>query len=432
MRLSGSWRARSAASALLFGVAGACAVGPAAPEPVAAPQPPQASLYSTSGNAALDAWRDAFHVRAVAEGFSADLVRSVLADVKPLEIYLPSTPSAARAGLQDQAEFSKPIWDYVDDVVSETRKSRGIAQTRRNAGLLEAIEARYGVDGESVAAIWGVETSYGGYIGDFDGPETFANMAAEGRRRAFAEGELLAILKILEGGYAARDDLIAGWAGAMGQTQFIPSTYLAHAVDWTGDGRRDVWTSEGDALASAANYLSVSGYAKDQPWSIEVIAASGFDYSLADGQRRTIAEWRAAGLAPLRTNQFETGGADSAELWLPAGALGPKLLMFDNFDVFKVYNRSDSYALAVGLLSDVLAGRPGLATPWPRDAELLSLDDVRILQARLNDMGYNAGPVDGIAGRGTRRALQRFQKDNGLLADGFPTRAALDAVMSGA
>ena len=195
-----------------------------------------------------------------------------------------------------------------------------------------------------------METNYGTFPLNFDAAETLANMAVEGRRRSYAEGELISLMKLLERGDVQRGDLLSGWAGAMGQTQFMPSTYLAYAVDFNADGEKDVWDNKGDALGSAANYLSVSGYNHDQPWGIEVMTHEGFDFSMADGQDRRMSTWIQAGLHPMNSQTFETGGADYAELWLPAGATGPKYLLFANFDVFKTYNRADSYALAVGLL----------------------------------------------------------------------------------
>ncbi|MEO0982727.1 MAG: lytic murein transglycosylase [Pseudomonadota bacterium] len=422
-------RARLAVSAAIVSLAAACAAGPSQPveaEPVAGA--PAASLYASSGHAAMDAWREAFHRRAVADGRDEAIVRALLTDIEPLSLYLGA--QTARTGVADQAEFAKPIWEYLDSAVSDTRRENGVARLNADLALMNAIEARYGVDKSVVAAIWGMETSYGSYIGDFDAAETLANMAVEGRRRAFAETELLSLIRIVERGDATPPELKSGWAGAMGQTQFMPSTYLVHAVDWESDGRRDVWSSRADALASAANYLSASGYRPGQPWGIEVITPTGFDFSVADGQERRLSTWEALGLFPLRGGGFEAGGADYAELWLPAGATGPKYLLFENFNVFKTYNRSDSYALAVGLLADAVAGKPGPATPWPTDAELLTVSDIEVLQARLNAMGYDAGAVDGIAGRGTRRALQRFQKDHGVVADGFPTRGALDVVIA--
>jgi len=239
-------------------------------------------------------------------------------------------------------------------------------------------------------------------------------------------------MKIVENGYARREQLGSVWAGAMGQTQFMPSTYLSHAQDYDGDGIADVWSYAPDALASAAHYLSASGYQLGEPWGIEVLAPSGFDWSYADGNDRRMSTWRSLGLSPIRGGRFGVEEGEYAELWLPAGATGPKYLLFKNFDVFKTYNNANSYALAVGLLADGIRGQRGPVAVWPTDIPRLSTQEVMTLQQTLNALGYSAGPVDGIAGSGTRKALQDFQKDRGMVADGYASRPALDAVLAAA
>ncbi len=387
--------------------------------------------YVSSGHAGMDSWRSDFSSRAMAAGRERAAIEAILSGISPLERYLGSNVRIAGTGVGDQAEFAKPIWDYLRTAVSNTRKATGASRLSDEQALFDQLEARYGVDREVLAAIWGMETNFGSYIGNFDAANTLANMAVEGRRRSFAEGELLALMKMLERGEAERDDLVSGWAGAMGQTQFMPSTYLAHAQDFDGDGKKDVWASRADALASAANYLSHSGYVMNQPWGIEVLVPEGFDYSLANGQDRRMETWTSAGISPIRGGAFQTGGANYAQMWLPAGATGPKFLLFKNFDVFKTYNRADSYALAVGLLSDGVKGQDGPVASWPTDLRPLSKANIMKMQAALNARGYDAGPVDGIAGRRTKGALQRFQKDQGLLADGYPTLEMLDLLGTG-
>lgn len=253
-------------------------------------------------------------------------------------------------------------------------------------------------------------------------------MAVEGRRKSLAERELFSLMKILEQGDADRDDLIAGWAGAMGHTQFMPSTFIAYAEDFDGDGKKDIWENEADALASTANYLAHSGYTLNQPWGIEVLARTGFDFGLADGNERRIETWASAGLVPARGGAFETGGANYAELWLPAGAEGPKYLLFNNFKAFKTYNNADSYAFAVGLSGEAMGGQRGPVASWPTHLTPLTVGEIKILQAALNAQGFDAGGVDGIPGRKTKGALQAFQKSRGLVADGYPTKQALALV----
>ncbi|MEO0466857.1 MAG: lytic murein transglycosylase [Pseudomonadota bacterium] len=436
---------RVAALAGIAAVLGACAAGPYTPPAsptngttgeVPAPSGPAVNPlapYESSGHAAMDAWRVSFAGRASAAGRDGAAIRSILEGIEPLDLYLSTNVGIASTGVSDQAEFAKPIWEYLRTAVSSARRTRGAEALVDNAALLTQLETEYGVDRETLVAIWGMETNYGSYIGTFDAGNTLANMAVEGRRRAFAEGELMALMKLLERDEVVRDELISGWAGAMGQTQFMPSTFLAHGRDGDGDGRKDVWESRADALASAANYLSISGFESGEPWGLEVTLPADFDYALADGQDRRLSSWQGLGV------DFVDGARGSAvtsgkfgELWVPAGHTGPKFLLFKNFNVFKTYNRADSYALAVGLLGDAAAGRPGLSTGWPTHLQPLSVFQIRQLQAALNDLGFDAGPVDGIAGRGTKGALRQFQDANGFIADGFPTTEMLSYVLAAA
>lgn len=427
-----------AALGLIAACAGTPQVGgvhepaPSSPEP--APSEPVTTgikPFVTSGNRDMDRWRADFAERAIAQGRDEEIVYATLRKIRPLELYLGADVSIAKTGVADQAEFAKPIWKYVSDTVTTGRKTRGAERLQELSTVFDAIEDEYGVNREALTAIWAMETNLGSYIGTFDAPNTLANMAVEGRRQTFAERELIAIMKMIERGNVNRDDLISGWAGAMGQTQFMPSTFLAYAVDFDKDGKKDLWKSVPDALASAANYLKSSGYRKDEPWGIEVIAPTDFDWSLADGQDRRISTWRGRGITPMTSNDFGAADSTYAELWLPAGATGPKYLLLKNFDVYRTYNRSDSYAFAVGLLTDGVGGQSGPVTPWPTDLQLLSKQQIQTLQAELNRRGFNAGPVDGIAGRGTKGALRKFQKARGIVpADGFPSRTALDQVLN--
>lgn len=401
-------------------------------EPVRA-IPASLPSFATSGHPRLDTWRDDFTARAIASGRDPAIIVLLLEGVRPLRAYLPpegpseNTESAAA----NQAEFAKPIWDYVASAVSSSRRTNGAGHIQRLDRLLDELELNFAVDREAIVAIWAMETNFGGYIGDFDAAETLANMAAEGRRRRLAEGELYALMTIVERGEAARDELISGWAGAMGQTQFMPSVFLTRAVDWDGDGRKDLWNSTADALASAANYLSLAGYSKGDPWGVEIRVPVAFDFSLADGQHRSADAWMEFGLSSLSGGAIDIRPGLNGRLWLPAGAQGPKYLIFSNFDVFLNYNRANAYALSVGLLADAYAGRPGVQTRWPTDLARLNKEEIRQMQAALNERGYSAGPVDGIAGTGTRSALQAFQRDTGLIADGYPTREVLAYVLSG-
>ncbi|WP_233355240.1 lytic murein transglycosylase [Hirschia maritima] len=401
-------------------------VPPTSPAPDPSPNADvKVPVFISSGNAKFDSWRTKFAQRAANAGHNVGIVHSVLQSVVPIEVI------KAQAIGEDQAEFVKPIWDYVASATHPNRVSFGKKKLTETSGLFNTIEARYAPPREILTSIWGMETSYGRILGSSDAVRQLATLAYTGRRTKFGENQLLSTFKLIEQGIVTRDQLKkSSWAGAFGQTQFMPSTFLAHGRDGDGDGRKDVWNSQADALASAGNYLEASGWKRGQPWALEVSLPPNVNYGLADGTKRKVEIWQALGL------KIEGGRAANpnlkAELFLPAGSYGPAFLLFDNFYVIKAYNNADSYALSVGLLADKLAGRPELTKAWPTHIKMLSKSQIKEMQAALNSMGYKAGPVDGIAGRGTRGALQSFQKDRNLMADGFPTTQMLSAVKSAA
>ncbi|HVY88892.1 MAG TPA: lytic murein transglycosylase [Hyphomonadaceae bacterium] len=388
---------------------------------------PQAFNFKSSGDSTFDAWRTSFANKAASAGRKNSSIVAVLDGLTPIP------DNVQVASFDNQAEFVKPIWDYAKSAVSPSRITNGQAKMAANKDIFDGIEASYATPREIVAAIWGMETSYGAVIGDVDAPRALASQAAQNRRKDFNEGELMAVMQLIENGSATRDQFKkASWAGAVGQTQFMPSTLLSQGRDFDKDGKKDVWADAGDALASAANYMTNSGWKKGEPWAVEVKLPDNFDYSQGDGRKLTVAAWKAVGLAPATLPQIANNDGIQAELFLPAGSYGPAFLLFDNFNVIKKYNNADSYALAVGLLADRLAGRPDLSRPWPTNITMLTQDQAKQLQTSLNKLGYSAGAVDGIIGRGTRGALQKFQKDKGLVADGFPTTDMLDKVVAAA
>ena len=253
----------------------------------------------------------------------------------------------------------------------------------------------------------------------------------EGRRTAYGRSQLIGALKIIQNGYADREQLKGSWAGAMGHTQFIPTTYLAYAIDHDGDGQRNIWSDLGDVFASTANYLSVSRYRADEPWGLEARLPSGFDYGLANASvRKPLAEWASLGVEAVRGDLLADQDPNlRGRLIVPAGAQGPAFVVFENFEAILKYNRSTAYALAVVLLSEEIAGRSGqVATLWPRDDRPLSLDERKKLQRALANQGYNPGPIDGIIGAGTRTALKKWQKNNGRPADGYASAKVLEAL----
>ncbi len=381
-------------------------------------------MSAQAGRGDFQAWLDGFRAEAAAAGVRADVMDDAFAGL---------SVNARVYELNDnQPEFSRAIWDYLDGAVSARRIADGRAKLAEHRDLLSLIEQAYGVDAEILVAIWGLETSYGAIMGDYDAIQALATLAFEGRRTGYGRSQLIGALKIIQNGYADRDDLKGSWAGAMGHTQFIPTTYLAYAVDHNGDGRRDIWRNMGDVFASTANYLSASGYRGNEAWGAEVSLPEGFDYALADRNvRKPVVEWAAMGVKQARgaslIGAYDPNGR--ARLILPAGSQGPAFLVFDNFGAILKYNRSTAYALAVALLSEAAAGSGGaIVAGWPRDDRPLSLSERKQLQAALTARGYDPGPVDGIVGAGTRAALRAWQQDNGLPADGYASAAVLRAM----
>ncbi|WP_188639469.1 lytic murein transglycosylase [Vreelandella lutescens] len=320
-----------------------------------------------------------------------------------------------------QPEFVRAIWQYLDSAVSSTRIANGQEKYAQHRETAQQMQQRYGVPAEIIVAIWGVESNYGSNFGDFSTLESLATLAYDGRRRDFARGELLAALRIIDQGDIAAEQMKGSWAGAMGHTQFIPSSFEAYAVDGDGDGRRDIWGSIPDVMASTANYLARAGWQAGQPWGAEVVLPAAFDYSQTD--RKSSAEWAAQGVRAVRG---ELPSFDSAAVIVPAGANGPAFIVGPNFRAILRYNNATSYALAVATLADAIAGREGISQSWPRDEAPLTRDDVRTLQQRLNDAGYSVGTADGIMGPNTQTGLRAFQRDQGLVPDGFATQSLLE------
>ncbi|WP_428407889.1 lytic murein transglycosylase [Hyphococcus sp.] len=372
----------------------------------------------------FDHWLKSFRAEAASAGISDSVLDEALTG-------LSINPRVYELN-DNQPEFARGVWDYLDSAVSATRINNGKTKYLENQRLFSLIEDAYGVDAEIIAAIWGLESSYGAIMGDYDAIQALATLAFEGRRTGYGRSQLIGALKIIQHGYATRSELKGSWAGAMGHTQFIPTTYLSYAIDHDGDGRRDIWSNLGDVFASTANYLSVSGYRANEPWGVEVRLPSGFDYSLADSDvKKAVVEWAAGGVEAIRgpglIERFDPNMR--GRLIIPAGARGPAFIVFDNFGAILKYNRSTSYALAVSLLSEEIAGRSGAVTAsWPRDDRPLTLEERKALQQALKDRGFDPGPVDGIIGAGTKRALRAWQQQAGLPADGYASAAVLEAL----
>ena len=319
-----------------------------------------------------------------------------------------------------QPEFTRTVWDYLDGALSTQRIARGQDKLLQLRLEVDTIAARYGVPTEVLVAIWGMESNYGSYVGDIPTIDALATLGFEGRREEWARGQLLAALKILQNRDIDRAQMIGSWAGAMGQTQFLPSNFLAYAVDADGDGRRDIWGSVADVMASTANFLARSGWQAGQPWGLEVRLPQGFDYARADADvQQPTAKWADEGVQSMDGTPLP--GLEGSSILLPAGARGPAFLVGPNFHTILRYNNSTSYALAVSLLAQRLAGGPAMQTPWPRDLQALSRSQLLALQTALNVRGFDSGTPDGTMGPATRRGVRRYQRSLGLPADGYPT-----------
>jgi lytic murein transglycosylase len=360
----------------------------------------------------FDRWIADFRATARAAGIGEATLREAFDQVR----YLPRVVELDRA----QPELTRAVWDYLDGTVSPQRIAAGQDKLLQVRSEADAAAARYGVPPAILVAIWGMESNYGGNFGSTPTIDALATLGFEGRRADWARSELLAALKILDKGDIARDGMIGSWAGAMGQTQFLPSSFLAYAVDADGDGRRDIWNSMADVMASAANFLARAGWQAGQPWGAEVRLPPGFDPARADmAIRQSSAQWAAEGLQGIDGRPLP----DFAEgaILLPAGARGPAFLVGPNFRAILRYNNSTSYALAVGLLSQRIAGGAGVQAPWPRDLVMLTRSQMMELQAALNERGFASGTPDGVMGPATREAVRRYQRSAGLPADGYPT-----------
>ncbi|MEM1353128.1 MAG: lytic murein transglycosylase [Pseudomonadota bacterium] len=371
----------------------------------------QVALEVAGSQAGFEAWVRAFRPRAMAAGIS------------------PQTLDAAFRGVRfdqdvirldrNQSEFSKTIWEYLGSAVSNRRVSNGRSALVKHGTALTAIERRYGVEKEVVVAVWGLETGYGGFRGANNVIQSTATLAYEGRRSEFFEAQLIAALQILEAGDTSPRNMIGSWAGAMGHTQFMPTSYLDRAVDFDGDGRRDIWSENPtDALASTAAYLKNAGWTKGQPWGVEVILPAGFDYTQADRKtKKTAGAWARQGVRDTAGRKVPNYGR--ASILLPAGARGAAFMIFDNFAAIERYNPADAYVIGVGHLSDRIGGAGPIRASWPVSDRALSFSERKELQQRLTRAGFDTNGVDGRVGPNTINAIRSYQISRGLLPDGY-------------
>ena len=361
--------------------------------------------------------------QADAQGISAQTFRAATTGIA----YDPKVLELSQA----QPEFKTPIWDYMAALVDEERVDDGKAAMRQHAQALASAEARYGVDRHTIAAVWGVESNFGKNLGKMPLVQSFATLiCANHRRKDFFKGELMATLKIIERGDIDPSRLTGSWAGAFGQTQFMPTTYQRLAVDGDGDGRRDLVDSVPDAVASTANFLRVAKWNNGQPWGYEVKVPRGFNAGAAGRKnKKAVAHW--ASLGVTRIDGRPLSGEGPVGILLPAGSDGPAFLVTKNFDALYSYNAAESYGLAIAVLSDRLRGRAGIQAEWPTDDPPLSRAERRDLQARLTKRGFDVGEPDGKVGSKTRDAIKEIERSLGMPATGRPGAKVLEALRRG-
>lgn len=376
-----------------------------------------ASDWPTQPNPAFDTWLAAFRDRATSAGINSATIGRSFGRIG----FIPKVVERDR----NQTEFKRSLEDYLQIAASAERIATGRQMLSDRRAIFSAIEARYGVPPQVVCAIWGLESRFGARRGDVPVLSALATLAYDGRRGAFFEKQLIAALKIIQSGDTTPARMTGSWAGAMGHTQFIPTSYQAFAVDFTGDGKRDIWSDDpSDALASAAAYLNKNGWRKGQPWGVEVRLPDGFSGPFGRDTRQSVAHWRAAGVRLVTGGSLPDHGAGS--IITPAGRAGPAFLVFRNFRTILTYNNAESYAIGIGHLGDRMRGGLPIQGRFPPDRFGFTLQDRIALQRGLTRAGFDTGTADGVLGSKTQAAIRGYQSANALPVTGQPSRMLLD------
>lgn len=406
-------------STALIGALAACAA-PLATAPVstgAAVTPSPIPAAAPGDEAGLQRFVQSFRSRAVSSGVSPATYDRAMRIAR----YNPEVIRLDRR----QAEFSRPVWLYLDSAVSDVRITTGRQKLAQLGPTLSRIEAQYGVPREIVLAVWGMESNFGANRGRMQIIPSLATLAYDGRRGEMFQNQLIAALKIIQAGDTDPEHMLGSWAGAMGHTQFMPTSYLQYAVDFNGDGRRDIWSEDPtDSLASTAAYLARNGWQRGQAWGAEVQLPANFNMSLiGKGTRRSSGDWSAQGVRRIGGGSLPNG---NGSIIMPAGARGPAFLILDNFRSILRYNNSDNYALGVAFLGERIAGRPGIQGSWPRNDRPLSTSEREEIQRRLAQKGFYQGEIDGLFGSATMESVSAYQRSIGVTPDGYPTSILLD------
>ena len=380
-------------------------------------QAPALDIVQIQANG-FSTWIASFRGRAAQAGITQRTFDAAFQGVQ----YLPDTVRRDR----NQSEFVKPLSDYIGTAASDARVENGRDMLRKYAGLLAQLNATYGVEPHVIVAFWGMESNYGKRRGDTPLISTLATLAFDGRRGQFFEKQLISALKILQRGDISPSQMTGSWAGAMGHTQFIPTSFDAYAVDFTGDGRRDIWSDDpSDALASTAAYLNRFGWTKGQPWGVEVRLPQGFDFARTNQTvKMSPAQWGQLGVRGTDGQVVPNYG--SASLITPTGGRGPAFLVFRNFDVISRYNNAQAYMIGVGHLGDRVRGMGPLQVAWPAGERSLLRAERIELQQRLTSAGFNTSGIDGKVGPATLRAIRSYQASIGLATDGYASLSLLE------
>jgi len=366
----------------------------------------------------FSSWLNGLRQEAQTKGISEATIHEALDNLEPI----PRVIELDRR----QPEFTQTFWRYLDARVTEDRIERGRTLLKRHETLFNTIEMHYGIQPRFLVAFWGLETNFGDYLGGFPVIGSLATLAHDTRRSDFFRTELLEALSIIDTGHVSAANMLGSWAGAMGQPQFMPSTFVRFAVDWDGDGRKDIWSSLPDVFASAANFLSESGWQGDKTWGREVKIPSDFNLDLTGLQvKKTLAAWQILGVRKINGEDLPRVNIKGSVI-LPAGHNGPAFLVYNNFHTILRWNRSDLYAIAVGYLADRIAGKAPFQTKRPTSEQRLSRNQVEKIQELLVARGYDPGPIDGVLGSQTRQAVKEFQRTAKLPADGHPTPELLE------
>jgi membrane-bound lytic murein transglycosylase B len=406
-------------------VLAACQAKPVAPAPApVAPLLAPVAGEAPAADAGFKEWLAKLHMEARGRGISEPTLKAALTDLEPIPRILELD--------RHQAEFSQTFWRYFDGAVSSQRIAEGQALLKKHQRMLELTAAKYGVPARFLVAFWGLETNYGQNTGGYPVIAALATLAYDGRRSEFFRRELFDALTILDQGHITVDKMKGSWAGAMGQTQFMPSTFMKYAVDADGDGRENIWTDLPDAMSSAAHYLQALGWDDKRGWGREVVLPVGFDVGLASIDSnatetiKPLKEWSTLGIKQANGRPLPDEDIQAA-LVLPQGAVGPAFLVYDNYRAILKWNRSTFYALSIGHLADRLVGGPPLVAPRMAD-EPLRREEISVLQDGLQKLGYLKATTDGVIGGETRQALRAFQRANSRAPDGYATRTLIAMV----